>query len=501
MEAEIFATAADLQTQLGGPRDALIEQQLNALQARLQRISAQAAESVVNATLQRSLASRLGITVAGAEVDELESQRRVRPERLRLAIIVREALPEEAEAGTEPTEEDFGRAEQEVIAILHQIEAGADFAALAATDSQDPSAAAGGDIGIVQAGDPIYEEFHEAARAAQEGEVVGPLRIDRGHALVELVERIPGGRSEQLEELLSSAGVSDADYREYLRDEALDQAFRTYFEEEVAVSPQPQRRVAQIYLRQDSPQAGADGQRRVRHVLIPPLPDAEDQAAASEAEWDAALDQARQVRDRLRRPDADWDREAREHSADPGSRDRGGDLGWHHLPTSGFVQEFATTAAALEVGAVSDPVRSQFGWHVIQVTGERESAAQQAAELVAELREDPDSFAEVARRVSEDRASAQRGGVLGWVARHELDTAREEAIFGLHGVGSISEPVAVPGDGIYVYRLLATTASRDIDDARLSEIRRTGYQRWLADLRERSNIWLDPEFETTTGTV
>jgi parvulin-like peptidyl-prolyl isomerase len=498
LEAEIFATAADLQTQLGGPRDAIIEQQLSALQARLQDVPAQAAESLVNSTLQRAAAPQLGVAVSDAEVDALESQRRVRPERLRLSVIVREALPEEAEAGTEPTDEDFERAEREATALRQQIEAGTGFAALAVTDSQDPSAAAGGDIGLVQAEDPIYEEFFEAAEPAQEGEVVGPVRIDRGYALVELVERIPGGRSEELEDLLGRAGVSADDYRDYIRDEALDQAYRSYFEEEVAVSPQPQRRVAQIYLRPDAAQAAAGEQRRVRHVLVQPLPDEEDQAEASDEEWAAARQLANQVRDRLRQPDADWDREAAEYSGDPGSRERGGDLGWHNLPTAGFVEEFAVTAAALEVGEVSDPVRTQFGWHVIQVTGERESAAAQAAELVEQLRNAPESFAELARAESEDPASAQRGGVFGWVARYELDAAREEAIFGLQSVGSISEPVVVPNNGIYIYRLLATTASRDIDEVRLSEIRRTGYQRWLTDLRERSNIWIDPEFQTTT---
>lgn len=501
LQAEILATAADLQAQLGGPRDAIVEQQLTALQGRMQQLPAQATQSLVTGRLQAAAAGGLGISVNEAEVEELESQRRLRPERLRLAIIVREALPEEAEAGTEPSDEDFTRAEQEINALLHQIQAGTDFAALAVTDSQDPSAAAGGDIGLVQADDLLYAEYFAAAAGAEEGEVLGPLRIDRGWALVELTERIPGGPSEELEELLQRAGVSDADYREYLRDEALERAYRSYFEDEVAVSPQPQRRVAQIYLRADSPQAGGGEQRRVRHILVQPLPEAEDQTEASEEEWEAAFDRARQIRDRLRQPDADWHREASQHSGDPGSRERGGDLGWHNLAAAGFVQEFAVTAADLEIGEVSDPVRTQFGWHVIQVTGERESAAAHAAELVEQLRHDPDSFGELAREESEDPVSARRDGVVGWVARYELDAARENAIFGLQSVGSISEPVTVPGDGIYIYRLLATTASREIDEARLSEIRRNGYQRWLGELQERSKIWLDPEFQTTTGTA
>jgi hypothetical protein len=104
IQAEILATAVDLQAQLGGQRDALIEQQLNALQSRLTRAPAEAAQSLVDATVQRRMAGALGIEVSEQDVAAEEERRRIRPERLRLAIIVREALPEDAETGTEPSE-------------------------------------------------------------------------------------------------------------------------------------------------------------------------------------------------------------------------------------------------------------------------------------------------------------------------------------------------------------------------------------------------------------
>lgn len=60
---------------------------------------------------------------------------------------------------------------------------------------------------------------------------------------------------------------------------------------------------------------------------------------------------------------------AAEHSEDPGSASNGGDLGYFR--PGDFVAEFEDAAAALDVGEVSDPVRSQFGWHVIMVTDRR----------------------------------------------------------------------------------------------------------------------------------
>ena len=53
-------------------------------------------------------------------------------------------------------------------------------------------------------------------------------------------------------------------------------------------------------------------------------------------------------------------------SLDPGSRDKGGDLGWS--PASGFVEEFSKTMVSLEpAGLAPEPTRTRFGWHVIEV--------------------------------------------------------------------------------------------------------------------------------------
>lgn len=65
---------------------------------------------------------------------------------------------------------------------------------------------------------------------------------------------------------------------------------------------------------------------------------------------------------------ADFAELATANSTDPGSAAQGGSLGWS--PTSAYVEEFANAATELEVGEVSAPVQSQFGWHIIRKVGE-----------------------------------------------------------------------------------------------------------------------------------
>lgn len=65
----------------------------------------------------------------------------------------------------------------------------------------------------------------------------------------------------------------------------------------------------------------------------------------------------------------DFNAIAKEKSKDPGSKDNGGDLGF--FSKDQMVPEFANAAFALNRGQLSEPVKSQFGWHVIRVDDKR----------------------------------------------------------------------------------------------------------------------------------
>ncbi|WGS21202.1 MULTISPECIES: peptidylprolyl isomerase [unclassified Bradyrhizobium] len=90
-----------------------------------------------------------------------------------------------------------------------------------------------------------------------------------------------------------------------------------------------------------------------RHILV----ETEDEAKAIKAELDKG---------------ADFAELAKKKSKDPGASD-GGDLGF--FTKEQMVPEFSAVAFSLEPGKISDPVKSQFGWHIIKVEEKRNRKA------------------------------------------------------------------------------------------------------------------------------
>ena len=80
-------------------------------------------------------------------------------------------------------------------------------------------------------------------------------------------------------------------------------------------------------------------------------------------------DQAKDIVKRIKAGE-DFAKLATELSKDPGSGQQGGDLGF--FTKERMVPEFSAAAFALAPGQVSDPVKSQFGYHVIKLVDKRE---------------------------------------------------------------------------------------------------------------------------------
>lgn len=125
-------------------------------------------------------------------------------------------------------------------------------------------------------------------------------------------------------------------------------------------------------------------ERRSRHILIAVNGDRDEAAAGQLAAELAGRLQAGEEFAAL----------AGEYSDDPGSASDGGELGWAGQGV--FVPEFEATLFELEEGQVSAPVRTQFGFHLIQLEEVRSGSQQPFEEVEAQLRE------ELQRREAED---------------------------------------------------------------------------------------------------
>jgi peptidyl-prolyl cis-trans isomerase D len=106
-------------------------------------------------------------------------------------------------------------------------------------------------------------------------------------------------------------------------------------------------------------------------------------------EDDSGLDQKAKARaaDLLAqmRGGADFAGLAKLHSEDPGSAPKGGDLGW--FSKGQMVPEFEQAAFALKPGAMSELVRSPFGYHIIQLIARKESEVRPLAVVESNIRE------------------------------------------------------------------------------------------------------------------
>lgn len=78
---------------------------------------------------------------------------------------------------------------------------------------------------------------------------------------------------------------------------------------------------------------------------------------------------------------------AKEVSTDPGSKDKGGDLGEVPSEGSGFVPEFEAAMKTMSAGQTSAPVKSSFGYHIIRVTAVKPAGTQTFDEVKEELKQ------------------------------------------------------------------------------------------------------------------
>jgi peptidyl-prolyl cis-trans isomerase SurA len=127
---------------------------------------------------------------------------------------------------------------------------------------------------------------------------------------------------------------------------------------------EPVRTVSGFHIVKVNDMRGADQrseveQVSVRHILITPNEIIDDETAKQRL--DDATEQLQEG--------ADFGELAKLMSDDPGSANEGGEMGWTGPGT--FVPEFEQVANTIDIGVVSEPFRTRFGWHILEVIDRR----------------------------------------------------------------------------------------------------------------------------------
>ena len=242
-------------------------------------------------------------------------------------------------------------------------------------------------------------------------------------------------------------------------------------------------------------------ERRARHVLV------KVDATADQATLDAAQKTIESVAAQAR-AGADFAQLAAKYSDDPGSKTQGGDLGF--FPRGRMVPEFDEAVFTMAPGAISDPIRTSFGYHVIQLqevrpAGQRPLAdvkeqikgqlrfprlREEAAKLAKEFHAKVKAGADLRKTAEEMKLTVQDAGVVtrqGSVPG--LGPAPEfvTALFALEK-GAISDPVALPrGDAVIQLQEIVADYKPPLDAvrARVADDYRREQARDLALARAR----------------
>lgn len=154
---------------------------------------------------------------------------------------------------------------------------------------------------------------------------------------------------------------------------------------------------------------------------------------------------------------AGFDSIARIYSEDPSVQMNNGNLGY--FSAFSMVYPFENAAYNTPTGKVSEPFRTQFGYHIVKVDDKRKSPGEvqvahimvkndstvlrQSKEKIDEIYkklEQGDDFATIAREHSDDLSSAQKGGVLPKFGTGRMIKSFEDVAFALKNEGDFSKP-------------------------------------------------------------
>jgi parvulin-like peptidyl-prolyl isomerase len=468
---------------------------LSALDQRAQQANTIALEQLIDGRVMESLAATQGVTVTDADVDARLTEEATTPELRHAWMIAVE--PKTPEGASEPDAPAKAEAKAAATQALADLKAGKSFEEIAKGVSTDTSSAQGGDIGFVDETAALDPAFVSALFAAEQDAptdvIEGADGIFRVGEVTQIVEPVV---DTTLESQVTGEGINMNDFRASLRRDVvrskLNDAILAQY-----LAPGPQRKVAEIFM-QTSTSESLEGAIKVRHILYSPNGDPSAAADVPEGDqaWKDAEAKARATYDQLKATPSQFDTIARAESDEDAAATSGGKLPYF-APEDAIDEAFADAifAPGLQPGQLLEPVKSAFGWHVIQVM-HGPTDIEWANKLKTDIDAGRLTFSDAARDNS-DAAEAANGGDIGWVGKGQLAEEKEQAIFAAP-VGKVSDPLVVPDEGTYLF-LVSDEVTREPDAEQKAALEDSAFSIWYSKQKDDFDITRDPAIASPTS--
>jgi parvulin-like peptidyl-prolyl isomerase len=474
------------------------QQQLQSISQVREQLANLSLERLVDTLLQARLATEQGITVSDEDISAqlLESATTSEQRHTWMIEIEPVANPDTDEVGPDERREALGRAQR----ALARLKNGESWEDVARTASDSALAAQGGDLGWL-AEESGYDEAFMAA--VFDAEINVPTDIIEGDddifRIGRYTELAPETIDGTFEEAVVDAGITVADYRVVAGGDVLREKLSEKIVADLS-QPGPQRHVLQIYLPEpNASSTGVEEGVKVRHIVFAPNDDSgkADDLPDDDPAWVAAKAEADKAYAELKANPKKFDEMARELSDEGSASLTGGKQPWYYESSSvDAAFKAAILADGLTPGQLLEPVKTAFGWHVIQFmrpTGAGEDAYLES--LKAQVADEA-SFRQVAKDTTEGEG-AEEGGDIGWIAKGQFEDLLEKGVFDT-AIGAVSAVIEVAGDGTYLFRVLAEE-TRTPTEEQIEVFEANGFNNWYTLQKEAADI--EYHLGTTTGTA
>jgi parvulin-like peptidyl-prolyl isomerase len=463
---------------------------LQELNQQAEAISSQVTTDLVDTLLIRDLAAANDVTADPAVTASEWAKETTLPELRLFRRISIDAANDPKKK--EPTAVTRAAAKAKAEAILAEIKAGGDFATIAKRDSDDSFAELGGLVGwTAKAEDPTEDLGYEAAWALVPSadassqpmtEVIA--RSDDQFVIFRLEKSQASKLDPDFEEQVSEAGIDRGLYERMAEERALRTALSEKITAQLLAGPVEQREVS--YVAATVPEKDGE-QVQVSHILFSPKddPNTAGDLDPDDPAWAAAEKEANDLVARLKNG-ANFETEAKKSDDETSGAD-GGLLPW--APKGTYVAEFDTAiwAEGVKRNDILGPIKTQFGYHVIQFDARRPSLKDRLDELAISLAAAGVDFAEAATTAT-DTIDDLSFASAGYVPRYTVNPELGAVVWGLKAGGTSA---VVESSDTYLIVHVDGVEMRELTDDQIAGIKGSGFSIWLELYRSAARVAID----------